>query len=124
MRNIKFGDKTVSVKAGPLALLFYKQEFGADLLGDFVAMQDVADDPTKLDSIALLQLIWSMVKTAEYKKTETPSFLDWVAGLESFDFADVDMLLAVVEEATQGLFRTAAGKQALQDATRKAKHRP
>ena len=36
MREIKLGDKEVKIRATPLALLFYKQEFKSDLIGAIV----------------------------------------------------------------------------------------
>lgn len=105
MRELKIGDQQVRVRATPLALLFYKQEFRSDLLGDLMKMQAVVQDPSQLDSVALLQLIWSMAKADAYGQGQFPSFVDWVAKLESFDLADTAVITAALEEAANGFFR-------------------
>jgi len=103
MREITIGDKTIRVRATPLALLFYKQEFKTDLIGDLISMQNMADDPSQFDAIKFLQLIWAMAKADDAK--DFPSFEAWLADMESFDFADNDTMTAVIEEATDGFFR-------------------
>ena len=103
MREITIGEKTIRVRATPLALLFYKQEFNADLIGDLISMQNMADDPSQFDSIKMLQLIWAMNKADDAKNF--PSFEGWLSGFDGIDFADNDMMTAVIEEATDGFFR-------------------
>ena len=103
MREITIGEKQIRVRATPLALLFYKQEFTTDLIGDLISMQEMASDPSQFDSIKMLQLIWAMAKADDAKGF--PSFEAWLADLESFDFADNDIMTAVIEEATDGFFR-------------------
>ena len=103
MREITIGEKQIRVRATPLALLFYKQEFNADLIGDLISMQEMASDPSQFDALKFLQLIWAMAKADDAKGF--PSFEAWLADMESFDFADNDIMTAVVEEATDGFFR-------------------
>ena len=103
MREIQIGDKTIRVRATPLALLFYKQEFNSDLIGDLISMQNMANDPSQFDALKFLQLIWAMAKADDSRNF--PSFETWLSGLDSFDFADADVMAAVVEEATDGFFR-------------------
>ena len=103
MREITIGEKTIRVRATPLALLYYKQEFNADLVGDLMSMQNMVNDPSQFDSLKFLQLIWAMAKADDAKGF--PSFEAWLADMESFDFADNDIMTAVVEEATDGFFR-------------------
>lgn len=62
MRTIVLGNKEIGLKATPLALLFYKQEFGADLIGDLTKMSGVEKDLSKLDIVAILQMVWAMNK--------------------------------------------------------------
>ena len=62
MREITIGEKTIRVRATPLALLFYKQEFKSDLIGDLMSMQNMANDPSQFDALKFLQLIWAMAK--------------------------------------------------------------
>lgn len=104
MREIQIGDKEIRVRATPLALLFYKQEFGTDLIGDLIELQKLLEDMTKFDSVAFLQLIWAMNKADDSKGF--PSFEKWVAELEYFDFGDAEAMVAVMDEALDGFFRT------------------
>jgi hypothetical protein len=103
MREIQIGDKTIRVRATPLALLYYRQEFNADLIGDLISMQAMSSDPSQFDALKFLQLIWAMAKADDAKGF--PSFEAWLADMESFDFADNDIMTAVIEEATDGFFR-------------------
>ena len=103
MREITIGEKTIRVRATPLALLYYRQEFNTDLIGDLMSMQAMATDPSQFDALKFLQLIWAMNKADDAKNS--PSFEAWLSGMDSFDFADADIMTAVVEEATDGFFR-------------------
>ncbi|MDO3680567.1 hypothetical protein [Paenibacillus ehimensis] len=105
MRELNIGEKTVRVRATPLALLFYKQEFKSDLIGDLLKLDKVRRDPSQLDSVSFLQLIWAMAKADAYGKS-FPSFVEWIASLDSFDLSDQDVLAAAMEEATSGFFRS------------------
>lgn len=105
MREITIDGKQVRVRANPLALLYYKQEFKADLMGDLSKWQNVANDPASFDSIAFLQVVWAMAKAGSTKPTEFPSFATWLGTLESFDFNDETMLSQVTDEAIDGFFR-------------------
>jgi len=103
MREITIGEKTIRVRATPLALLYYRQEFKADLVGDLISMQEMASDPSRFDSIKMLQLIWAMNKAD--KPEGFPSFEGWLSNLDSIDFGDGDMMTAAIEEAEDGFFR-------------------
>ncbi|MFD1885579.1 hypothetical protein [Paenibacillus wenxiniae] len=109
MKELNIGSSKVRVRATPLALLFYKQEFGTDLLGDLLKMQDIGADLSKMDSIAFLQLTWAMAKADAFGNGQFPSFVEWIAGLESIDFSDPDFMQGMLEEAMAGFFR-AGGK--------------
>lgn len=104
MRELNIGGQQVRVRATPLALLFYKQEFKTDLIGDLVKLERIQSDPSQLDVVSFLQLIWAMAKADAYGK-EFPSFFSWVGALESFDITDKDVLLGAFEEARNGFFR-------------------
>lgn len=103
MREITIGEKTIRVRATPLALLYYRQEFKTDLIGDLISMQEMGNDPSQFDSIKMLQLIWAMNKADDAKNF--PSFEGWLSNLDSIDFDDGDMMTAVIEEAADGFFR-------------------
>jgi hypothetical protein len=105
MREINIGNQVVRVRATTLALLFYKQEFKSDLLGDLMKMGQVAEDPSKLEVLSVLQLIWAMSKADSYGK-QFPSFETWLGSLENIDFSDASFMTAAMEEAADGFFRT------------------
>ena len=102
MREITISEKTIRVRATLLALLYYRQEFKTDLIGDLISMQEMASDPSRFDSIKMLQLIWAMNKADDAKNF--PNFEGWLSGLDGIDFADGDMMNAVIEEAEDGFF--------------------
>lgn len=111
MREIKIGQKTQRVRATPLALLFYKKEFKRDLLGDLTKLSEAKDDLSKLDSIAMLQLIWAMAKADAGVGEPFPEFENWITTLEAVDFADPEFMVKALEEAQEGFFRGSVGPQ-------------
>lgn len=107
MREVKIGDKIIGLKASPLALLFYKQEFGHDLAGDLIKLRNVQEEPESFDALLFLQIAWAMAKAANGLNKQFPSFVAWLNELESFDLTDVDTIQAIADEAVDGFFRTA-----------------
>ena len=114
MREINIGNQVVRVRATPLALLFYKQEFKADLLGELSSLQKMVKtnsngeqeiDLDNLNFLVILQIIWSMAKADSFGK-EFPSFQNWLAGIENIDFSDPTFMTATMEEAIGGFFRS------------------
>lgn len=109
MRKVKLGGKEVSLRASPLALLFYRQAFGRDLIADLASLQSLAGlargDFSGLDTVLLLQLAYAMNRAAEPKEN-FPSFEQWLAELENIDFGDTEWLMAVANEAIDGFFRS------------------
>jgi len=119
MREVTIGDKTLRLRGSALSLLHYQQEFGRDLLGDMVGMmtgmagfQALANggtvDPSKLDfsrldSVAILRLIWTLARTAA--GAPIPSFQRWLEEHEDIDIFDPDLLTAAMEEAKKIFFR-------------------
>lgn len=110
MREVRIGDKSVRVRATPLALLYYRQAFKSDLLGDLVKMASIEQDLSRLDTIILLQMVWAMAKADSYGQP-FPPFEEWIAGFDSVDLADPAFLAAAMEEAADGFFRGAAAKK-------------
>lgn len=121
MRELKIGNKEIRVRATPLALLFYKQAFKSDLIGDMIGLfkgigferisnldtedtEAVLEIATGLDVITLLQITWAMAKADALGK-QFPSFEKWLTELEQADFFDPDFLLGVLGEAVEGFFR-------------------
>lgn len=111
MRTVKIGDKEVGLKGTPLALLYYRQEFKTDLLGDLTKFSKInKDDLSDFDSIALLRLAWAMAKADNGVGKQFPNFTAWLEELDSFDLSDQDMILSIIEEAQAGFFRGGGGK--------------
>jgi hypothetical protein len=110
MRTVNIGGKDIGLKATPLALLYYRQEFKSDLIGDLLKMQAIADDPSALDSVALLQIAWSMNKAAEGMGKAFPHFESWLSQFEYVDFSDADTITEIMNEAMEGFFRRGAGR--------------
>jgi len=121
MREVTIGDKTLRLRGSALSLLHYQQEFGRDLLGDMVAMmtglagfQALANggkvdpsklDLSKLDSVAILRLVWTLARTAAGVGGQFPSFTRWLEENEDIDIFDPELMTAVMEEATKIFFR-------------------
>jgi|LFRM01.1.fsa_nt_gb hypothetical protein len=114
MRTVKIGDKELGLRATPLALLYYKQAFDKDLIEDLVSFQNMAEiengDFSGFDSVKILQICYAMNKADNFGK-QFPDFEKWLSKLDSIDLADQEFMLAIIEEATNGFFRSAsAGK--------------
>jgi len=107
MREVNIGGKQVGLRASPLALLFYKQEFGRDLAGDLIKLRNVEDEPESFDALLFLQLAWAMAKAANGLNKPFPSFATWLSGLDSFDVTDTSVIQAIADEAIDGFFRSA-----------------
>lgn len=107
MRELNIGGKQVRVRATPLALLYYKQAFKADLLGDLIKIADAEQDLSRIDTVVLLQLIWAMAKADGYGQP-FPSFEEWLRGFETIDFSE--FLQAALEEAADGFLRRSKGQ--------------
>lgn len=105
MREIELCGNKVRIKATPLTLLFYRQEFDSDMIGDLMRMREISTNPAAYDGLRLLQMIWALMKTDKPK--EFPAFETWLDGLDCFDFTDQIILEAVTEEASDGFFRGA-----------------
>lgn len=105
MRIVTIDGKETRVRANPLALLYYRQEFGADLMGDMAKWQGAGSDLGRFDSVVFLQLVWALAKAGSDKPAGFPDFAAWLGALESFDFGDQALLAAVSAEATDGFFR-------------------
>lgn len=110
MKTVNIGDNEVNLKASPVTLFYYKQEFKTDLIGDLIKMSDQGNDLTNLDTITILQLVWAMAKSANGTGKTFPGFEKWLVDLESIDFTDQEFISAVIGEAEAGFFRGAANR--------------
>lgn len=150
MKIVKMGEKEIGLKATPLALLYYKQEFKTDLLGDLIKLAgnlaksggdliklaelveksnnevDINDlnldaIATELDTVAILKLVWAMNKASEGPGRPFPNFESWLDGLEVFDLTDREFIGNVMSEAMDGFFRGAAARAGLAKKQSKSK---
>lgn len=111
MKEINISGKQIRVRATPLALLYYKQEFKTDLVGDMVKMQGIEKDPAKLDSVVFMQITWAMAKADAGPGNTFPGFEQWLSELDCFDMSDPGLWQAVMEEAVDGFFRRGVQSQ-------------
>jgi len=121
MREVQIGDKILRLRGSVLSLLHYQQEFGRDLLGDMVAMMTglagfqafsngAEVDPSrldlsKLDSVAILRLVWTLARTAAGVGGQFPSFTRWLEEYEDINIFDPELLNAAMTEAQKIFFR-------------------
>jgi len=111
MKEINIGGKQIRVRATPLALLRYKQEFQTDLVGDMLKMNDIEKEPSRIDSVVLMQIIWAMAKADAGLGNTFPSFEKWLSGMNYFDMSDSGLWQAIMEEAADGFFRRGTQQQ-------------
>jgi len=121
MHEVTIGDKTLRLRGSALSLLYYRQAFGRDLLGDLVSMltamtglevlragkMDIEKiNFTGLDTVAILRLIWTLARTDAGPNGSFPSFEVWLAENEDLNMFDNDLLKAVFEEVQRAFFRS------------------
>lgn len=133
MRELKMGASSMPVRATPLTMLFYKQEFDADMTKDYMGVMNgflaafpslagksadelaaVVLDPSEvtaesiakaeMDVVGILKLVWAMGKAAVHPQP-WPCFENWVVSIGEIDVFDVDFLAAALAVAADGLFR-------------------
>lgn len=114
MRTTNIGGKKVELRASPLALLFYRQTFGKELLDDFKDLQSLEvlakKNPNnfRFEDLRLMdffQLAYALNKAAGKPSEFFPSYEEWLYGIE-LDLGDMDWIADVVYEAAEGFFRT------------------
>ena len=119
MKNIKIGDKELGLKASPLALLYYKQEFETDLIADLATFENQMQsletgDYSNFDSMSMLQMIYAMNKANNYGESFA-DFETWLADFDNINFADPSFFIDLFEEAREGFFRAGAGTEEQQE---------
>ena len=117
MRELKIGEKTIRVRATALALLYYEQEFGKDLLAELAKMKSMAPKPgesiestvARLDVMSFLKITWTMAKADKYGE-KFPGFEGWLFELGEINLIDPSFMLAALEEAGAGFLGKGKGK--------------
>ena len=111
MRTVTIGDKQIALRANPLALFYYRQAFGSDMMADVMhlsqQMQKLGEgDFSGLDLVGIFQLAYAMHKAAELNKVQM-SFEEWLGQFDGLGLGEEEnWVVDVVQEAIDGLFRT------------------
>lgn len=112
MRIVKIGEKELGLKASPLALLYYQQNFKKDLIADLMSLQGLTKfaegDYSALNSVLLLQILYALNKAYNFGK-KFPDFTSWLAEFDSIDLMEI--IPELVEEIEDGFFRSAGLQQ-------------
>ncbi|WP_353423980.1 hypothetical protein [Christensenella massiliensis] len=120
---IKIGDKDVRLKANAMQAIIYRREFGRDIMevqGSIMKMMnfDKAGNATfnldgigNLDSVGIVQVIWTMAKAAD---ASVPPLEQWLEQFDAFPIMDVfaetyELILANFISTTRIKNRKAAG---------------
>jgi len=111
MEKVEINNKKIGLRASPMALLFYQQEFDSDLVADLAEFQEsnmdriTQGDFTNFNSVKLLQMVWAMNKASNYPG-DFPIFEEWVNSFESFNVTNPKLITSIISEATDGFFRS------------------
>lgn len=112
-KTIRLGDNDIQVRATALTLLFYKQAFKRDLLGDLMTLQALEEDITQFDGLILLQFMYAMAKTEAVSDNlgkSYPTFEQWLSKLNRLDFSGEE-IAEMVEVITDAYFRGNEGER-------------
>ena len=114
-RTVELGGREFTVKAGPLSIFYFHEEFGSSILEEYARMfasspeenaeKDLYEVLAQYDWSAALRMTWAFEKTASSSPNEFPSWQSWIAAFEYIDMGDHEFMGQVGEEATRGLFR-------------------
>lgn len=97
---IKIGEKDVRLKANAMQAIIYRREFGRDIMevqGSIMKMLKFDksgngafnfDGIGNLDSVGIVQVIWTMAKAAD---ASTPPLEQWLEQFDAFPIMDVFM---------------------------------
>jgi len=114
-RTVHLGGRTFTIKAGPLSLFYFHEEFGSSIMEDYARMfatspEEAAEKSfyellAQYDWPSALRLAWAFEKTAS-SDPDFPIWEAWIAAFDYIDMGDNEFIVQVGEEATRGLFRT------------------
>ena len=111
MKKVEINNKKIGLRASPMALLFYQQEFDSDLIADLAKFQEenmdkiTAGDFSNFSSVKLLQITWAMNKAANYPG-EFKTFEEWLESFDNFQVTNAQYIMGIIQEATDGFFRS------------------
>lgn len=109
--RVDYGEGAAEAVVSVETLMVYEQEFGGDLIRDFLGLQDMAEDEGPSDSVdfrqvnwtALVRVLWAALKVAD---PGMPRFAEWAAGLGDVDLLAVNAQLG--PEVVRRFFRAGA----------------
>lgn len=114
-RTVELGGRTFDIKAGPLSIFYFHEEFGNSIMEDYARMTAVSPEAAsdkefyellaQYDWPATLRLTWAFEKTADLNPNAFPPFDRWIGEFEYLNMGDHDFFIEVLGEATRGLFR-------------------
>lgn len=106
-KTINIGGKEVKLKANAMQAIIFRSNFGRDILevqASLMKLIDLNNDKTPfnldglkyLDSVGIVQIIWTMAKAAD---NTIPPLEQWLEEFETFPIMDVfldayDLILA------------------------------
>lgn len=127
MRVTNICGRELKLRANLLALTYYRQEFGKELLDDFKNLTELAKafdgykkDPKNFSFEDLrlndmFQLAYALNKASVPPSEHFPSFLEWQYDME-VDITELEWYEAVIEETLNGFFRTGKPSKPKQEA--------
>lgn len=128
MRITNICGREIKLRSSLLALTYYRQEFGKELLDDFKNLTELADnfeeykanprnfsfEILRLNDI--FQLAYALNKASVPPSEYFPNFLEWQFDME-VDITDLDWYEAVIKETLDGFFRSGRAIDVKQEAT-------
>ena len=124
MRSVFIGEREIKLRANILALTYYEQEFNSSLLDDFASVADGAEsmgkelDFGKLRLTDVLKMTYALNKASTHPSNPFPSFLEWQYDL-NIDLTNFDWYTGVIDEITEGFFRSAGALGRAEQAAKK-----
>lgn len=104
MREIKSGDIVMRIRSTAMTPLFYKQEFGKDIMDAIKSL-----DEDNIEILAVLQLLWAVNKTqSAAERIQTKKFEEWLEDYQGIALEDI--VSDVAEVLKDGFFRTKSKK--------------
>lgn len=123
MRTIELGGKKLGLRARPSALRVYQQAFGKDLIAEMQYFQGIGLELAQgnisgFNSMLILQIVYALHQASDTKKV-LPNFDEWLDSFEFISFADPSWIMDVIEEVTDGFFRSPGTAQGAKEETPK-----
>jgi hypothetical protein len=100
MRDVTIGGEKVSLVGSAMTPWIYEEEFdGGDLMADLMAL----GDKQRRRFNGLPKMAWALARCAVFPRP-FPDFHSWIAQIGGWNFADEELMEAVVLEASRACF--------------------